>query len=195
MIIIRHRCNKRNLLEQTSSDFGIEIDIRSHEQDLILHHDPFCKGELFENWLLHYRHKMLILNVKEEGLEKKIISLMKKHSIQDFFFLDQSFPFLIRTAFENERRIAIRVSEYESIETALKLSGKVEWVWLDCFTMFPISKEENNLLKEFGFKLCIVSPELQGRSSEPEIKNFRDYLIKHDFLFDAVCTKVPHLWV
>ena len=36
---------------------------------------------------------------------------------------------------------AVRISEFESIETALTLAGKVDWVWVDCFTHFPLLKK------------------------------------------------------
>ena len=36
---------------------------------LILNHEPFENGVLFEKWLNEFNHKYLILNVKEEGLE------------------------------------------------------------------------------------------------------------------------------
>ena len=65
---ILHRINTIDLLEKTSSNFGVEIDIRSNGKSLILHHDPFEQGELFEDWIRSYHHGTLILNVKEEGL-------------------------------------------------------------------------------------------------------------------------------
>ena len=69
MIIIRHRRNLRRELEETSTDLGIEVDIRSRGSELVIHHEPFVQGELFEDWIESYAHRLLILNVKEEGLE------------------------------------------------------------------------------------------------------------------------------
>ena len=71
----------------------------------------------FETWLDHYSHKTLILNVKEEGLEERLIASMASRGIDDFFFLDQSFPFLIKWSKLGEHRCAVRVSEFENIET------------------------------------------------------------------------------
>ena len=95
---ILHRINTKELLKNTPIEFGIEVDIRSNNNKLIMHHDPFKDGELFEQWLNYYNHGTIILNVKEEGLEDPILKLMKKYSINNFFFLDQSFPFLRKTA-------------------------------------------------------------------------------------------------
>jgi len=56
---------------------------------------------------------------------------MKERGISNYFFLDQSFPFLIKWAKLGEKRLAVRVSEYESIDTALTLQEKAEWIWVD----------------------------------------------------------------
>jgi len=195
MIKVAHRINDINLLRETPVEFGIEVDIRTFGRDLIIHHEPYERGELFEIWLEEYNHKLLILNVKEEGLEQKILKLLEIKNIDNFFFLDQSFPFLIKTINSGEKRCSIRVSEYERIETAMSLKNKVDWIWLDCFDRFPITEEELFSLKnEGGFKICIVSPELQGRSSTEEILNYKETLNSMNFVGDAVCTKYPTLW-
>lgn len=194
MKIIAHRINEKTKLEQLDPVYGVEVDVRSSGEKLIIHHDPFCDGEDFEDWLLAFRHSTLILNVKEEGLESKLIGLMKDRGISDYFFLDQSFPFLIRWAAKGERRCAVRVSEYESIETALTLAGKVEWVWVDCFSRFPLRMLDSQRLIEAGFKLCIVSPELQGRDPEREIPEMIELLTNEKIQIHAVCTKRSDLW-
>lgn len=194
MIIIHHRRNTIQELKDTPQKYGVEVDIRCVGKHLIIHHDPFVSGECFEKWLKEYNHGTLILNVKEEGLEEKLIYLMKEHNITDYFFLDQSFPFLIRWSNKGEHRCAVRVSEFESVETALSLAGKVDWVWLDCFTDFPINKNQFDFLKDAAFKICLVSPELQGRNGEDEIKNMSLTLKNIDIKLDAVCTKHPYLW-
>ena len=191
---ILHRINSIDLLKKTPNTLGVEIDIRSNYDSLILHHDPFQEGELFDEWLKYFNHKTLILNVKEEGLEQKVLKKMNENNIEDFFFLDQSFPFLRKTAMTGESRCALRVSEFESIETVLSLSGKVDWVWVDCFTRFPININEFNRLKKSGFKLCIVSPELQGRTDYEHVAEFKYEIEKQGITGDAVCTKYVDLW-
>lgn len=194
MHTILHRINTKALLEKTPSNFGVEIDIRSHGKNLILHHDPFEQGELIEDWIRSYNHRTLILNVKEEGLEIPLLKLMKQYKINDFFFLDQSFPFLMKTAINGECRCAVRVSEYENIETVLSLKGIIEWVWVDCFTRFPLTKKEFDKLKDAGFKLCLVSPELQGRVDPAHVIDFRQNIELMGIKGDAVCTKFADLW-
>ncbi len=192
---ILHRVNTKQDLLTTPIGFGVEIDIRSNGDQLYLCHDPFSSGDSLEEWLELYNHGTLILNVKEEGLEDRLIELMQKFSIDDYFFLDQSFPFLIKSASKGENKCAVRVSEFENIETAMKLSGKIDWVWVDCFTRFPLTaKDAKRLQIDGGFKLCFVSPELQGRMDIDQIKEYRDRIMSLGIRGDAVCTKHPELW-
>jgi hypothetical protein len=195
MKLIAHRRNTIQELRATPREYGVEVDIRSVGQQLIIHHDPFVAGELFEDWLAVYEHGTLILNVKEEGLESRLIALMKSKGIEDYFFLDQSFPFLVKWSKMGERRCSVRVSEFESIDTALSLAGKVDWVWVDCFSRFPLNRMDSLRLHDGGFKICLVSPELQDRDAEIGILGLVKLLKEQDVLVDAVCTKRPDLWI
>jgi hypothetical protein len=194
MKFILHRRNTIQELSVTPTKYGAEVDIRSRGDQLIIHHDPFISGESFDDWIVHYQHGTLILNVKEEGLEERLIDLMEFKGITDYFFLDQSFPFLIKWTKTGFKKCAIRVSEFESIDTALTLAGKADWIWVDCFTHFPLTKIDGQRLKAAGFKLCIVSPELQGLDAKIEIPKLNQTLIERDIIADAVCTKQPDLW-
>jgi hypothetical protein len=194
MNLIAHRRNTLAELNATPVRYGVEVDIRSHGNSLLIHHDPFVAGEPFEAWIAAYRHGTLILNVKEEGLEARLIDLMQRSGIEDYFFLDQSFPFLVKYSRLGEHRCAVRVSEFESIQTALTLAGKVDWVWVDCFNEFPLDRGDARRLQEAGFKLCLVSPELQGRNSGTEIAQLVQLLQDRNIHAEAVCTKSPELW-
>ena len=130
----------------------------------------------------------------EETPEYVRLSFKDKGGINDYFFLDQSFPFLMKWSNAGEHRCAVRVSEFESIETALTLAGKVDWVWVDCFTHFPLSEQDATKLKDAGFKLCLVSPELQGRDANVEIPQLISLLNERNIVADAVCTKRTDLW-
>ena len=191
---ILHRVNTIEKLQSTPKELGVEVDIRSYGDDLVIHHEPFLKGELFNEWIEGFNHGTLILNVKEEGLEERLLKIMDDHDIEDFFFLDQSFPFLRKIALMGESRCAVRVSEYENIETVLSLSGMVDWVWVDCFTRFPLKKKEADQLTNAGFRLCLVSPELQGRKERTHVIEFRRELELLGIKGDAICTKYADLW-
>jgi hypothetical protein len=194
MKFISHRRNTIEELQATPREYGVEVDIRSDHGQLLIHHDPFAKGDDFEQWLKHFQHGTLILNIKEEGLEARLIDLMKQYKIEDYFFLDQSFPFLIKWSKLGEHHCAVRVSEFESIETALSLAGKIDWVWVDCFTKFPLAGIDAKRLQDAGFKLCLVSPELQGRPADTAIPELAKLLNERHITADAICTKNPELW-
>ena len=195
MIIISHRRNTAAELRATPQRYGVEVDIRSQGNDLIVHHDAFVSGESFDEWILSFAHKTLILNVKEEGLETRLLALMRARGIEDFFFLDQSFPFLMKTMRAGEKRCAVRVSEYESIDTALALKGMAEWIWVDVFNSgLWLTTGDARRLQEAGFRLCLVSPELQGRTSPNELALVKELLRTRGIAMDAVCTKVPAQW-
>jgi hypothetical protein len=193
--IIIHRCNTVNQLRSIPKKYGVEIDIRTYKDQLVLHHDPFVKdAETFQDWINHFEHESIILNVKEEGLEEKLIKIMKDYEINNYFFLDQSFPFLVKYANKGYKKSAVRFSEFESIDTVLSLSGKIEWVWIDYFSHFPLNSENSYLLHDKGFNICLVSPELQGFNPEVEIVKLQNFIKNNDISFDTVCTKYPLLW-
>ena len=194
MEIILHRRNTINDLKSTPKEFGVEIDIRAYKKNLIVHHDPFKKGEYFQDWIKHYKHGTLILNLKEEGLENDLLVELARNNINSFFFLDQTFPSILKTIKNGEKRISLRVSEYESLETALNFRNKALWIWVDIFSKFPLSKIDYVKLKEAKFKLCLVSPELQGLD-DMRVDFLKKHLKQNNINFDAVCTKNPELWL
>lgn len=190
MKLIAHRRNTVAELRATPREYGVEVDIRSYGDRLIVHHEPYQAGEPFDAWIAEYHHGTLILNVKEEGLEDRLIGQMRERGIEDYFFLDQSFPFLLKTAAKGERRCAVRVSEFEAVETALALAGRIDWVWVDAFSRFPLDRAQWMRLKEAGFRLCLVSPDLVGRVSAAEIAAQRDLFAGWGVEPDAVCAKL-----
>jgi hypothetical protein len=190
MLKIAHRINTIEQLKQTPGEYGVEMDLRPFGDKIIIHHDAFKEGEDFEEWLKYYQHALLILNTKAEGMEDRILELMEKHKIENYFFLDLSLPFLIKYMKKGVKKIAVRFSEYEPIDFVMGFAGKLDWVWIDCFNDLPLDLATYNLLKEH-FKLCIVSPELQGYDIS-RIDEFKLKLANMDI--DAVCTKRPDLW-
>jgi hypothetical protein len=173
------------------NEYGIEIDLRDHGDRLILQHDPFMDGEDADTLFEKYQHKTLILNVKSERIEARVLELIKKHNIVDFFFLDSSIPMIVSLANTGETRMAVRFSEYETIETVLNFAGKVDWVWVDCFSKLSINLDQFTRLKNAGFRTCLVSPELQGRPDEIEL--YKKILAQESIKFDAICTKLANI--
>ena len=187
MEYISHRINTISELIETPIEFGVEIDLRDFNNRLILQHDPFIDGEDFEEYLKYYNHGTMILNIKSERIEHRVLETIKKFNVKEYFFLDSSFPMIYQLSNENQKNIALRFSEFESIETILNMSGKVDWVWVDCFTKLPMTQEIYQILKKEGFKICLVSPELQGQKDK--INTYKNYLSDVGIKFDAVCSK------
>jgi hypothetical protein len=187
MKFIAHRINTIEELKKIPKEYGTEIDLRDNGSDIILQHDPFKSGENFEDYLKHYNHGTLILNVKSERIEHRILELLQKYKINDYFFLDCSFPMIYLLSNLGEKNIAIRFSEFEKIDTILTVKNRVNWVWVDCFSILPITTEINQIFKNAGLQTCLVSPELQGRDNDIEI--YRKYLHENNITFDAICTK------
>ncbi|MBM3282679.1 hypothetical protein FJY90_00360 [Candidatus Gottesmanbacteria bacterium] len=185
---IAHRVNTVKELLQVPYQLGIEVDLRDSGNKLYMHHDPFSQGEGFENYLKQYRHGTLILNIKSEGIEWKVLELLNGYSVNNFFFLDSSFPMILKLINNGEKRIALRFSELEGIDTISLMKGKAEWVWVDCFTKIPINNENYKIFKEWGFKICLVSPDLVGRAED--IPGYKKYLATENIIPDAICTKI-----
>ena len=192
MIIIKHRVNNIKQITNTPTNFGVEIDLRSDLKSIYLHHDPYKKGIKFTEWIKNYNHKLLVLNVKEEGLEDKIIGILKKNKISNFFFHDQSFSSLLKN--KNRTQVSIRYSELEDLNKKNYLFKKIKWVWIDHFTKFPLEKKFFDFIKKKKVKICIVSPELVNYKLKNKIKYLKKYLKRNNFKIDAVCTKFPKRW-
>ncbi|MFC1566347.1 hypothetical protein ACFL4A_00730 [bacterium] len=188
MEYIAHRINTIEELKKIPFKYGVEIDIRDYGNELILNHDPFQAGESFEDYLKHYRHGTMILNIKSERVEHKVLELVKKYNILKYFFLDSSFPMIHFLSTKGEKNIAVRFSEYEGLDTVLAMEGRIKWIWVDCFTKLPINKDNYSVFQKAGFKLCLVSPELQNRDEDIEI--YKKYLVDNNIKIDAVCSKI-----
>lgn len=187
MEFIAHRINTVEELKQVPQEYGVELDLRDHGDRLILQHDPFKDGEDFEKYLKHYNHGTMILNIKSERIEHRVLELIQKYNIPQYFFLDSSFPMIHLLSKGGEKNLALRFSEFEGLDTILTMAGKVDWVWVDCFTKLPITVENYNILKENGFRICLVSPELQGQAEK--LEEYKKYLQDNGIVFDAICTK------
>ena len=196
MKIYSHRRNRKEELISTPHQFGVEIDIRTAGNDLILQHDPFCQGILFTDWLNDYSHAGLILNLKEDGLETQVLTILNEREIEDFFFLDQSYPSMIKSLKNNlASKVSARASEYESLNSIKSLPQSPAYIWCDSFNgkwshLIPTL----NYAIQVGSICVIVSPELQSRENKEEILEIQEILVLNEPRNIAVCTKNPWMW-
>ena len=192
MLIVRHRVNSLEELIQVPSKYGVEIDLRTKNNNIILNHDPFKSGELFSDWIKEYKHKLLILNVKEDGLEEKVIKTLDDYKISNYLFLDQPIPSQVKYFRSKSYKSLVRYSEYEKL-TMLKMNEGKKFIWVDSFHSLSFSDEFLNIYNKDQLNIVIVSPELQGRKKE-EIIKMQDVIKRNEIKVYAVCTKYPHLW-
>ena len=191
MLLVEHRVNTLEHLLRVPTERGIEVDVRDYEGELRLAHDPQHGAERLEDLLAAYRHALIIFNVKCDGLEGRILELVAKYGVKDFFFLDLAPPTLVNLTRLGVRQAAVRYPEYEPLELALAFAGKADWVWVDCFTRLPLDLETYRRLRQH-FRICLVSPELQKHPREM-IRSFRQKL--REMPIDAVCTDFCEDWI
>ncbi len=198
-LVIRHRVNTIEGLKGVNPRYGVEIDIRYDNRTggLYLNHEPGT-GDDFEEYMKVFAeqgNRFVILNVKETGIETRIIEIMKRFGVEDYFLLDVEFPFIYRAATKGipdlNGRIAIRYSEAEPIEQALFLKGKFNWVWVDVNTKLPLDNESYKRLKDAGYNLALVCPERWGRSQD--IAVYIEQMKRDGIKIDTVMTAEAYL--
>ena len=184
MEIIVHRINKIKELKKISNNYGIEIDIRTDGSKLILNHDPFKRGDRFIDYIENYKHKTLVLNIKEDGIENEVLNIVRSFSVKSFFLLDVEMPYMYSATKKGQKNIAVRFSEYEDIAIAKQFKNKLNWIWIDTATKLPINKKNLNIIK--NFKSCLVCPERWNRKND--IINYKKKLKMLNFSPNAIMT-------
>ena len=188
---VAHRVNTIAGLRDIPKEYGVELDLRDDLSGRIyIQHNPFEDGEDFVPYAKEYaasHNGTMILNIKSERIEHRVLEVIKEYGIEKYFFLDSSFPMIKLLSDMEERNIAIRFSEYEGMDTVRAMAGKIDWIWVDTFSRLPIDQKLYSEMKNLGYKLCLVSPELQGQSEKIEL--YKKQLNEMNIAFDAICTK------
>ena len=167
-----------------STDYGVEIDIRSNGSKLILNHEPFQNGFNFTDYIENYKHGTLVLNIKESGIEEEVLKIVKSKSIKSYFLLDVEMPYLYSSTKNGNKNIAVRFSEFEDIKTVEYFKKLVNWIWIDTVNTLPIKSENVPIIS--NFKSCIVCPERWGRKND--IKVYKKMLNQLKYEPNAVMT-------
>lgn len=192
MEFIAHRVNSLAELKNLPKEYGVELDLRDDLNGKIyIQHNPFEFGEDFQEYLKKYHHGTMILNIKSERIEHKILDIIKNYDVKNYFFLDSTFPMIKLLSDYGEKHIAVRYSEYEGIDTLKNMSGKIDWVWVDTFTRLPLNNMIYNEIKDMGYKICLVSPELQAQPEK--IEDYAKQITEEHIVFDAICTKAYNI--
>ena len=204
MQIVAHRINTLEGLRTLNPKYGVEIDIRGEGGKLLLQHDPIYDPsklvDLDDFLRIFSERKMafVILNVKEDGYEERIIEMCAKYGIpkEKYFLLDVEFPFLYRATRKlGIRQIAVRYSEAEPIEAmeAQIVNGelRVDWMWIDTNTKLPLDEQIVSRIKKSGVKTALVCPDRWGRPED--IPVYREQMKKLGFTPDIVMTSVTNI--
>jgi hypothetical protein len=160
---------------------------------VVVGHDPQQNAVSFDSYLLEFEHNFLAVNIKQEGIEKTVLTQLKDHDISNFFLFDLTFPSLMRTMMTGERRLALRISDFEDVNNLSFFKGKVDWIWIDIF-QDPVYLEKIDWSTLSSFKKCLVSPELHIMRDYAISQNIKGNLSAHIDKFEAVCAKDPFFW-
>ncbi len=184
MEILKHRVNH---IYDIDLDHGAEIDVRDHNGTIVLSHDyPDNNSESLVNFLKHFpKNRLLAINVKSCGIEIDVDTLVKQ-SHQNYFLFDFSIPSLLNSIHMNIP-CAQRLSEYEK-----DLLNGPKWIWIDSFNSVWYDDKYVELIRNKGYKIALVSPELHKRTSQSDYKKIKSLISKK--LVDAICTDDLNKW-
>ena len=199
MIVISHRGYWHEAKEKNTETafrrsfdlgYGTETDVRDCAGKLLISHDMPQGGEMtLEDFLdmLAKRPLPLALNVKADGMAKKISEILKRYQPLDAFVFDMSVPDLLQQLKEGMPSFT-RMSEYES--EPLSCYDRAAGVWLDAFQGIWYDFSAIKRILDDGKRVCLVSPELHGRPPEQLWDMLRAAgAQKHDRL--VLCTDIP----
>lgn len=146
--------------------FGTETDVRDLHGRLVISHDiPVNTAMSIENYLsdlAHFKCHGLTqaLNIKSDGLAIPLANYMRECA-HPWFVFDMSIPDMVQHLRVGNPCFA-RMSEYENFPLAFV--GQIKGIWLDAFKSTWYSTEVIQSLLDHGLQVCVVSPELHGRS-------------------------------
>lgn len=188
---IAHRILDFKSLKNIPKDIGIEFDVHSYGENLVITHDAFCDGIHFEQFIGKTDNRFLAVNIKEEGIEERVLDFLLKINYSNFFLFDVSVPQIFRLGKKHSNHLAFRISQIEKIdyEYCRKFA---RYIWLDTFdgTFWP-KKELIVELKRLSYQICFVSPELH----RPPIGDhliYQNKLLEFESIIgnkDLICTK------
>jgi hypothetical protein len=174
--------------------FGTETDIRDFNGELVISHDPpenkfqhMTVSDFFKLYKSTGDGLQLALNIKSDGLQKKLMQLIYDFNIINYFVFDMSIPDSLGYV-NNNSKIFTRQSEFEK---DLAFYSQVHGIWMDEFNGNWIKEKDIQSHISNGKKVCIVSPELHKRDFKVEWNIYKNIFAKdyNDNIF--FCTDFP----
>lgn len=203
MKIIAHRGlwnseHERNSLEALKQAFSMslstETDVRDHLGEIIVSHDlpsephQYLKlTDLITVFKTFNLSECLVLNIKSDGLSKKLEKIFKYCEFEDYLLFDMSVPDMVQVQ-KHGLKFLTRMSEFEREPVMV---DKAHGIWLDDFGGEYISEISVNRAISYGKPVYIVSSELHGRCNKMQwniIKKFasEDIILCTDFPSEAL---------
>ncbi len=151
-----------------AAGFGLETDIRDHDGEVVIAHDPPRGGKhlRLEELLALYQAAgqpgALALNVKADGLQSSVARALKQSGVANAFVFDMAVPDALGYSALGVS-VFTRHSEVEPVPAFL---DRAAGVWVDCFECDWITKEVIESHLGGGRLVALVSPELHRREHE-----------------------------
>jgi len=176
MKVISHRGYWRGIQERNTFaafeasfllGYGIETDVRDCLGRLVISHDMprgdedglidvLAKAAAFSN----LSPLTVAINIKSDGLAQAVSECLKGFPRLDCFVFDMAVPDM-RNYFKFGVPVFTRISD---VEKDLVWFENASGVWIDAFySDWDYEREIERILRE-GKRVCVVSPELHGRS-------------------------------
>jgi glycerophosphoryl diester phosphodiesterase len=168
--------------------YGLELDLRDQAGEIVVCHDPPVGSTLpFSALLALYdetgRPGPLALNVKSDGLQPILQTMLAPLRPQDFFLFDMSIPDTLGYL-RRGLRVFTRQSEYEP---EIAFASQAAGVWLDVFESEWFGPDLVRDHLSCGRQVALVSPELHRRPHRDAWTNWRE-LPRDDVM---LCTDFP----
>ncbi|MCW7552196.1 hypothetical protein NX722_05945 [Endozoicomonas gorgoniicola] len=201
MIVLSHRGywlkkNEKNTsiaFERSFSlGFGVEIDVRDWKGKLVISHNPPLNECMsFQQFLDIYTsfeaRPKIAINIKADGLHDLLEKQLQQYEINNYFLFDMSVPDAI-LYLNKGMNIYTRQSEYEENPSFFDMSNGV---WLDEFHRHWITNQSIINHLNAKKKICIVSPELHGRTYKSEWEHYKELELRIGKNKMMICTDYP----
>ncbi|HEY4330876.1 MAG TPA: hypothetical protein VGN88_14130 [Phycisphaerae bacterium] len=143
---------------------GVETDIRDCCGEIVISHDPPMPGSLslrkvLESYASAGKPGWLALNVKSDGLQNGVQSLLKEFGIDHYFLFDMSIP----DAMQWIRAGMTIFSRQSDVEPQPVLYDHCAGVWADGFSTDWIGLSFLKTHLAAGKSIGVISPEIHGR--------------------------------
>ncbi len=184
---------KKAFQRSFAAGFGLETDLRDFNGEIVISHDmPLAVEMTLENFFdlclsaFSEQSLPLALNIKSDGLQKKLLTAIKKYDIQNYFIFDMSFPDL-KISLEAGLNVFGRLSEFEH---DLPFYENLKGIWLDTFNGVWFEKKDILNHHNAGKTIAIVSGELHNRPYKQEWEIIKNMGI-HQLESILLCTDFP----